>query len=137
VLSATGEPVANAIVLIGARNPDAREDEGGIVTLAPHSHYWFVLQPQSESRRLSKERVVPIVNAPQVDISELVGFLCNGETFAMGWWQRSDGKFSVSLRSRGDFDVSELAKAHGGGGHRNAAGFLTESMPLTGVPFRG
>lgn len=80
---------------------------------------------------------VPIVNAPQVDISELVGFLCNGEKFAMGWWQRSDGKFSVSLRSRGDFDVSELAKLHGGGGHKNAAGFLTEYMPLTGVPFHG
>jgi maltose alpha-D-glucosyltransferase/alpha-amylase len=41
-----------------------------IVTLAPHSHYWFVLQPQSESRRLSKERVVPIVKAP-ADLSAL------------------------------------------------------------------
>lgn len=29
-----------------------------------------------------------------------------------------------SLRSVGDFDVSEVAKAHGGGGHKNAAGFV-------------
>lgn len=28
-----------------------------------------------------------------------------------------------SLRSEGDFDVSEIAKVFGGGGHRNAAGF--------------
>lgn len=28
-----------------------------------------------------------------------------------------------SLRSRGDFDVSEVAKRFGGGGHKNAAGF--------------
>ncbi len=34
------------------------------VTLSPHAHYWFVLQPQSESRRLSKQRVVPTINAP-------------------------------------------------------------------------
>ena len=38
-----------------------------IITLAPHSHYWFVLQPQSESRRLSKQRVVPTLEiAPEL-----------------------------------------------------------------------
>lgn len=30
-----------------------------------------------------------------------------------------------SLRSRSDFDVSEIAKQFGGGGHKNAAGFKT------------
>ena len=29
----------------------------------------------------------------------------------------------VSLRSKGDFDVSEIAKKFGGGGHKNAAGY--------------
>jgi hypothetical protein len=47
--------------------------------------------------------------------------------FAMGWYQRGDGRYAYSLRSRGDFDVSELAKKYGGGGHKNAAGFLVES----------
>jgi maltose alpha-D-glucosyltransferase/alpha-amylase len=42
-----------------------------IVTLAPHSHYWFVLQPQSNSRRLSKERIVPIIDAAP-DLSTLL-----------------------------------------------------------------
>ncbi len=35
-----------------------------VITLSPHSHYWFVLRPQSDSRRLSKQRVVPTVEAP-------------------------------------------------------------------------
>jgi maltose alpha-D-glucosyltransferase/alpha-amylase len=46
-----------------------------ILTLGPHSHYWFVLQPQSESRRLSKKRVVPTLSAP----AELRTLLNNGQ----------------------------------------------------------
>lgn len=88
----------------------------------------YVTEVAKNARRITFEGYdVPIVNAPQVDISELVGFLCNGEKFAMGWWQRSDGMFSYSLRSRGDFDVAALATKHGGGGHRNAAGFLAKA----------
>lgn len=89
----------------------------------------YVTEVAKNARRWTFEGFeVPIVNAPQVDISERVGFLSDGETFAMGWWQRADGKFSYSLRSRGDFDVSELAKRHGGGGHKNAAGFLSDVL---------
>lgn len=89
----------------------------------------YVTEVAKNARRITFEGYeVPIVNAPQVDISELVGFLSGGETFAMGWWQRADGMFSYSLRSRGDFDVSELAKRHGGGGHKNAAGFLSPTL---------
>jgi oligoribonuclease NrnB/cAMP/cGMP phosphodiesterase (DHH superfamily) len=67
-----------------------------------------------------------IVNAPQVDISELLDNLAktNPEVpFVMGWWQRGDGVYQYSLRSRGNFDVAEIAKGFGGGGHKNAAGF--------------
>jgi len=35
-----------------------------------------------------------------------------------------DGQVKVSLRSKGSVDVTRLAVAHGGGGHRNAAGIL-------------
>ena len=70
---------------------------------------------------------VPIVNAPQVDISELLAALCTNELFAVGWFQRSDGSYSYSLRSK-EFDVSELAKKHGGGGHCHAAGFQLQTM---------
>jgi phosphoesterase RecJ-like protein len=33
-----------------------------------------------------------------------------------------EGEWKVSLRSRGDVDVQSVARRHGGGGHRNAAG---------------
>jgi phosphoesterase RecJ-like protein len=34
-----------------------------------------------------------------------------------------DGSISVSLRGKGEYDVAEIAKSFGGGGHRNASGF--------------
>ena len=34
-----------------------------VLTLGPHSHYWFTIQPQTEQRRLEKKRVVPTLNA--------------------------------------------------------------------------
>jgi phosphoesterase RecJ-like protein len=39
------------------------------------------------------------------------------------------GKIRCSIRSRGDIDVASVARAFGGGGHRNAAG-CTLDMPL-------
>jgi phosphoesterase RecJ-like protein len=35
-------------------------------------------------------------------------------------------RWKVSLRSRGDVDVEQVARRHGGGGHKNAAGFTTD-----------
>jgi phosphoesterase RecJ-like protein len=40
------------------------------------------------------------------------------------------GVFRCSLRSKGEVDVSTLALANGGGGHRTAAGFPCPSLPL-------
>jgi bifunctional oligoribonuclease and PAP phosphatase NrnA len=40
--------------------------------------------------------------------------------------QQRDGRFKVSLRSRGDTDVGSVAQAHGGGGHRLAAGYTSD-----------
>jgi phosphoesterase RecJ-like protein len=37
--------------------------------------------------------------------------------------RREDGSHKVSLRSRGEVDVEKIARHHGGGGHRNAAGY--------------
>lgn len=39
--------------------------------------------------------------------------------------QQRDGRFKVSLRSRGETDVGAIAGAHGGGGHRLAAGYTS------------
>jgi oligoribonuclease NrnB/cAMP/cGMP phosphodiesterase (DHH superfamily) len=74
---------------------------------------------------------IPIVNAPYLAISELVGSLAEDALFAMGWFQRGDGKYQYSLRSRGEFDVSALAQRFGGGGHAQSAGFVVDRLVHT------
>lgn len=44
-------------------------------------------------------------------------------TYGLLWYLNKDNKCLCSLRSNGDYDVSAIAKAFGGGGHKNAAGF--------------
>jgi nanoRNase/pAp phosphatase (c-di-AMP/oligoRNAs hydrolase) len=63
---------------------------------------------------------VPVVNLPYMMASEAANRLAEGEPFAAAYFDRADARV-FSLRSRGD--VSAIAKAYGGGGHRNAAGF--------------
>ncbi|MEP7008700.1 MAG: bifunctional oligoribonuclease/PAP phosphatase NrnA [Acidobacteriota bacterium] len=45
---------------------------------------------------------------------------------------RDDGSIKVSLRSRGEVDIEKIARQHGGGGHRNAAGFTLEAGAASG-----
>lgn len=67
---------------------------------------------------------VPVLNTGML-ISEVGNILAQDNPFAMCWFQRPDGKVMHSLRSTDKGrDVSEIAKKFGGGGHRNAAGFL-------------
>lgn len=70
---------------------------------------------------------VPIANATVFfsDVGERLCELYPNAPFAAYYLDRSDGFRQWGLRSRGDFDVSEVAKALGGGGHPAAAGFTT------------
>jgi len=43
--------------------------------------------------------------------------------------QQRDGRFKVSVRSRGSHDLAAAAAAFGGGGHRLAAGYTSEHGP--------
>ena len=43
--------------------------------------------------------------------------------------QQHDGRFKVSVRSRGDHDLAAIAAAFGGGGHRLAAGYTSQRGP--------
>lgn len=55
------------------------------------------------------------------------------ETFGLCWTLSKEGLIAkCSLRSNGDYDVSAIAKAFGGGGHRNAAGFEVPIQTLLG-----
>lgn len=59
--------------------------------------------------------------------SELGERLIPDYPFCLVWYER-EGRRYVGLRSRdGGVDVSRIAQAHGGGGHRHAASF---SMPI-------
>ena len=51
-------------------------------------------------------------------------------TFGLIWYMAADGRINCSLRSNEDYDVSAIAKAFGGGGHKNAAGFQTDVETL-------
>jgi len=58
------------LVEIFSRNPfPTIKKSRYVLALGPHSHYWFVLQPQSERRRLEKKRTLPTVYArPELQI---------------------------------------------------------------------
>lgn len=48
-------------------------------------------------------------------------------TFGVSYYfNGAQNKWICSLRSIGDFDVSEIAKQYGGGGHKSAAGFSVD-----------
>ena len=51
-------------------------------------------------------------------------------TYGLLWSINREGKCLCSLRSNGDYDVSAIAKAFGGGGHKNAAGFEVQVETL-------
>lgn len=62
----------------------------------------------------SSETLKSLFNPDKHEV--LVGFVYTGT------------KWSISLRSIGDMDVSAIAKARGGGGHKNAAGFEVKNF---------
>ena len=70
-----------------------------------------------------------VVNAPYFVASEVAGELAerDGVEFGACFHQFSNRRWGYSLRSRGDFDVSGIAKKFGGGGHKNAAGFTADT----------
>lgn len=66
---------------------------------------------------------VKVLNAPYSGCSEIGNLLAKQADFSVTWFERADDIIQFSLRSEGDFDVSEIAKSFSGGGHKNAAGF--------------
>lgn len=68
---------------------------------------------------------VPVVNATDFR-SEIANRLCSiypEAPFAAAYYDDEQGHKAWSLRSTGDFDVAELARSMGGGGHKHSAGF--------------
>jgi hypothetical protein len=83
----------------------------------------------AELVRVTKRRMVIggqevwCANLPYTLTSDAGNLMAQGEPFAACYWDTPDGRV-FSLRSTPEgADVSEIAKAYGGGGHRNASGF--------------
>jgi uncharacterized protein len=73
--------------------------------------------------------LVPVVNT-SIAWSEVGDTLVkkNPEAPFVASFTQFEDQIMFSLRSRSEFDVSEIAKKYGGGGHKNAAGFKVRSF---------
>jgi nanoRNase/pAp phosphatase (c-di-AMP/oligoRNAs hydrolase) len=69
---------------------------------------------------------VPVVNATSLwsEVGEELLKLYPEAPFVGCSHTTRDGHEKWSLRSKGEFDVSAVAREFGGGGHKNAAGFV-------------
>lgn len=125
--------------LVGGIRFDALKDEGATILRAHNQNVQAALK-QARSCILDVSidgyRTYPVglaCNAPSFLASDLGHELANKSgTFGLVWSMAGDGQIHCSLRSNGDYDVSAIAKAFGGGGHRNAAGFSTDIDTLMG-----
>ena len=86
---------------------------------------------QPDPIRFYEFRIGLAANAP-FDLASTLGHELSKKsgTFGLVWSMAGDGQIHCSLRSNGDYDVSTIAKAFGGGGHRNAAGFSVKIETL-------
>jgi len=112
-------PAGEAIVAFANSQMERRLRDVKMVGYHPVNIWPIKLHPEVG------DFLIPYVNATD-NISELGNLMCErypDAPFSMSYCDRGDGMRSYSLRSIGDFDVSVVAKAFGGGGHKNAAGF--------------
>ena len=85
---------------------------------------------------MDDEHAVAVANAPYLNCSEVGHALLEKfpeARFACTYYQHhceNGAVWRYSLRSRGDFDVSEVALKYGGGGHKDSAGFSSSQMVL-------
>lgn len=111
-----------------------RVNEAMIASLVPRARWVRWLAP-------GMDYFVPVINTPVLQ-SEVCHALL--ETHREAPWcaayfdQDGGDPGSIervwSLRSRGEVDVSAIAKQHGGGGHHNAAGYTELLYPETTKP---
>lgn len=87
--------------------------------------------PQSRLITDTNNEQVVVLNMPYLNASDAADAMLKKypeATYSLTYFQRSDSTWQYSLRSRSDFDVSEIAECFGGGGHAQAAGFETDEL---------
>lgn len=112
----------------------------GYAILSKTTQYVWEVKNNAISINFEGFRQIPLVNAPHVDISDLLAAMATNPAalhpprnvpFAMGWCQRSDGKFNYNLRANPNWkpypiNVATLAQKYGGSGHPASSGFVVE-----------
>lgn len=61
------------------------------------------------------------LDVPETGHDALMGYMFNGKVWTVSLYH---------AKHRTDIDLSEIAKKHGGGGHRGACGFTCEKLPF-------
>lgn len=90
-------------------------------------------RPMSIQLLNGENHVGLVCNAPGAFASEVGNILAKrSRTFGCTHYVDKDGSVKFSLRSEGDYDVSRIALAYGGGGHKNASGFVLPPGEETG-----
>lgn len=69
---------------------------------------------------------VPVVNCPWFMGSDVCHQLARGEHFALYWYTKGEDVCWGARSVEGGMDVSKIAKFHGGGGHKHAAGWVVK-----------
>lgn len=119
-----------------AAGPEALIEEGGSI----QRYYRQRVEELKRSSYLAEVKVrgtgetaglikwkIKVANAPYFAASEVAGELASEDVdFGACYFEVSPGRWQYSLRSRGEFDVSAVAKRFGGGGHKAAAGFTVD-----------
>lgn len=109
-----------------------RLDEGAAILRAHEANVQAVVKGASRKCKIRGlkdlyghvETIGLAANCPphlQSDVGHALAV--QSETYGLLWYINKEGKCLCSLRSNGGYDVSTIAKAFGGGGHKNAAGF--------------
>lgn len=130
--------------------PAAFESAGALVTEGARpeqvAQWLYESQPESAIRLLSEMLPTLVVHDRRIATAIITSEMfdragaTSGDTEGLIDYPRSisgveaaalirqvgENQFKVSLRSRGEVDVEKIARRNGGGGHRNAAGFLAD-----------
>ena len=81
----------------------------------------------TKTRMIISSIDVPVACVPHFMASDAGHIMAKGEAFSATYYDDADGDRIFSLRSDNKdpnaADVSQIAREHGGGGHKNAAGF--------------
>lgn len=112
--------------------------EAGKAVMAYIAQYGKKALEQARIENIAGYKVYT-VNMPAMNCSEHLHTLLNQPNdmkvqpdFVASYFKTSGGPWQFSLRSNregNNFDVSEVAKMFGGGGHRNASGFKVDVLP--------